>query len=109
VKQIDRLKRVLQTKQAMVDSLRARLEKRVATAQAELYDTVLMDLLKSLKLNKDGTIAATVSNIRTVDRINEIWEGFQARTIIPLVKDMASGYTTLGVLNRTYFIVFSCR
>lgn len=101
---INRLKKILAAKQSMVDSLRTRLAKRVGTAQAELYDVVVSELLKGLKLNADGTIAATIQNIQAVDKIAAIWQGFQGRVIMPLVTDMASGYTVIGVLNRKYFI-----
>lgn len=79
------------------------LQKKVDSIALLLFDRLNEDLLKKLELSPDGTIKNNSKNINAVAAIESIYDNFNKKYNIPVIKSFIEDMPMIGSLNQQYF------
>lgn len=98
----DDIQDIIKRKQEYIDSNRSRLEANVIKMQEALLSRFIEDILPQLE-TENGNIKSTPNNMRLIEKLDALYQEFNATNQTKVVKELGESLLRLNQLNSSYF------
>lgn len=101
------LKKVMNNRNSMVNGLLKKLEARIITAQQDMYDMLLNDVVDKMDVDDKGKVKNSMSNKRLLSTVDAVYNYYGNNEGLGVAQTVASGVRQVVEFQKSYYSNFT--